>query len=67
MASQPKDKDATLQTGTSSTTVESEEPAHDILTIPDPLVNPPERTKTSLSYKVLRQLCIQFGISEEEV
>ena len=67
MASQPKDKDTTTHAGTSSTAVELEEPAHDILTIPDPLVNPPERTKTSLSYRALRQLCVQFGISEEEV
>ena len=34
--------------------------------IPAPLVNPPERASTSLSYKVFRQLCTQFGIAEAD-
>ena len=34
--------------------------------IPAPLVNPPERASTTLSYKVFRQLCTQFGIVEAD-
>ena len=67
MASQSQDKDINLQTDAFSSTVDAVEQTQDILTIPEPLVDPPERTKTSLSYKILRQLCAQFGISEEEV
>jgi hypothetical protein len=34
--------------------------------IPAPLVNPPERAPTTLSYKVFHQLCAQFGIAESD-
>ena len=34
--------------------------------IATPLIDPPERTSTTLSHKVFRQLCIQFGISEAD-
>src|SRR5574338_1367304 len=34
--------------------------------IATPLIDPPERTSTTLSHKVFRQLCIQFGIAEAD-
>ena len=45
--------DATVRTG-------------EVTVLPAPLVNPPERAPTSLSYKVFRQLCAQFGIVESD-
>ena len=45
--------DATVRTG-------------EVTVLPAPLVNPPERAPTSLSYKVFRQLCAQFGIAESD-
>ena len=38
----------------------------EVTVLPAPLVNPPERAPTSLSYKVFRQLCAQFGIVESD-
>ena len=46
-----QEEDATVQTGEATV-------------LPAPLVNPPERAPTTLSYKVFRQLCGQFGIAE---
>ena len=45
--------DVTVQTGESTP-------------IPAPLANPPERASTTLSYRVFRQLCTQFGITEAD-
>ena len=40
--------------------------AREVTLIPAPLVNPPERAPTTLSYKAFRQLCGQFGITEAD-
>ena len=48
-----QEEDATVQTGEATV-------------LPAPLVNPPERVPTTLSYKVFRQLCAQFGIAESD-
>ena len=42
------------------------EPAEETFPITTPLVNPPERISTTLTYKVFRQLCTLFGIAEAD-
>ena len=41
-------------------------PTGEALPMAGPLVNPPERTPTSLSYRVFNQLRVQFGILEAD-
>ena len=67
MSSQTQDKETTAQAGTSSAAVDADDLESSTFPIPKPLTNLPERVKTSLSYRALRLLCAQFGISEEEV
>src|SRR5574338_416053 len=42
------------------------EQVEDTFPVAVPLNDPPERTSTTLSHKVFRQLCIQFGIAEAD-
>ena len=42
------------------------ESAEETFPIATPLVNPPERISTTLTYKVFRQLCALFGIAEAD-
>ena len=45
---------------------EDMEPTGEAFPIATPLNDPPERTPTTLSHKIFRQLCTQFGIAESD-